>query len=71
MMTMNFENNYSVSNAYKEFPFLKDKVIVGTSSRLIAWKRVEILLETFADISQKLLKQTSCLVIEYKKYFIT
>lgn len=60
---VNFEDNYSVSNVYKEFPFLKDKVIVGTSSRLIAWKRVKILLETFAEISQNLPSNAILLIV--------
>lgn len=48
-----FNNNYDPQNCYNEFPQLKGKKIIGTTSRLILWKRVDILLRAFASMKNK------------------
>lgn len=42
-----FNEDYSSEKALNEFPVLRDKFIVGTTSRFINWKRIELLIKAF------------------------
>lgn len=47
-----FNNKPDPGRAFREFPGLKNKFIVGTTSRFIRWKRIDLLIEAF-NIFQK------------------
>lgn len=45
-----FNQQYNKENAYADFPVLKDKFVIGTTSRLIPWKRVDVLVRAFSQM---------------------
>jgi glycosyltransferase involved in cell wall biosynthesis len=45
--------NFDKNNAFKAYPFLKGKYIIGTTSRFIKWKRIELLIEAFSLLKDK------------------
>jgi glycosyltransferase involved in cell wall biosynthesis len=47
-----FNEKVNFNRPYEEHPIIKNKFIVGTSSRFIPWKRIDYLMEAF-DIFQK------------------
>mgnify|MGYP006125617349 CR=1 FL=1 len=48
-----FVKKHDKNNAYIDFPELKNSFIVGTTSRLIPWKRVDILINAFSMTKYK------------------
>ncbi|RKD92000.1 glycosyltransferase family 4 protein [Mangrovibacterium diazotrophicum] len=46
-----FNNRYNKENVYQDFPHLRGKFIIGTTSRLISWKRVDILIKAFSGLT--------------------
>lgn len=47
-----FKDTWDHNRAYEEFPVLKGKFIVGTTSRFIGWKRINYLIEAFYEFQK-------------------
>lgn len=44
-----FNTKYNPDQVYKSYPDFKDKIIIGTTCRLIKWKRVDLLIDMFSE----------------------
>lgn len=60
---VNFSDQSDAVRALAEFPVLEGKKIIGTTSRLISWKRVNLLIEAFARIEAELPADVVLLIV--------
>lgn len=44
-----FNNSYDSGRAQKEYPLIREKFVIGTTSRFITWKRIEYLIDAFSS----------------------
>lgn len=58
-----FNNQYDVNAVYKEYPNLKTKKLIGTTCRLIPWKRVDFLIDAYTSIVNHLPDNWDLLIV--------
>lgn len=58
-----FNTKSSDFSIYSEYPELKNKFVIGTSSRLIPWKRVDLLIHLFSSIIKFLPENVVLLIV--------
>jgi len=58
-----FNENYNRDTVYDEYPELKNKKIIGTTCRIIPWKRVDILVNAYMKIIQQLPSDWDLLIV--------
>lgn len=60
---VNFCDEYDMNEPLNVFPVLKDKFIIGTTSRMISWKRVDYLIKAFAKAVNSLPSNAMLLIV--------
>ena len=50
---VHFEKEINNNRAIEDYPELENKFIIGTTSRFISWKRIDLLIDAFKQIDNK------------------